>query len=432
MNPDDRSPASHGGVRSRVRPVHFALLSSVGTGLAGQAALVVSGILVARILGVENRGHLALLMILPSLIAQIGGLGVWLSVTFFVAREPGSTRGILQRLSRFLVAQGLLLTALHVLALVLVFGGADRDVQLSAALTLPAVPAHLAQLYGLAVLQGQQRFRAFNLCRLAPGLLYALAALAVFLADVRTLPMVTACYLGTLVTGASALPVAWRHVRPEPAGAASPTIREMVRFGTRAMLGSASPTDGFGLDQAIVGVFLSSRALGLYVVGFAFTNLPRFVAQSIGMVAYPNVAARADPADARRALWRFCLVGVGVSLGIVVALELAAGWLVPFFFGSSFSGSVEITRILLVSALLLSVRRVLSEAARGAGEPLLGTVAEITSLAALFPAMALLVPAFGVDGVAAALGVASGAGLAAILLGLARGRPARRRLNFVR
>lgn len=414
-------------IRPRLRPLHVALLHSVGTGLAGQGALAVSGILVARMLGVENRGHLALLNILPLLISQLGGLGIWLSVTFYVAREPSNTRGILRRLTRFVTLQALALTALHGLALLLVFGEETAEVRLAAALTILAVPASLAQLYGFAILLGQQRFRAFNVCRLVPVGLYASSTLAVFLSGARSLPIVTACYVGVVTTGAMALPIALRRLGPPAVGAGAPPLREMVTFGTRAILGSASPTDGFGLDQAAVGLFLSRGDLGLYVVGLAFTNLPRFVAQSIGMIAYPNVAAREDPRDARRALWRFFWVTSALCLAVVVGLELAVGWLIPFCFGESFSGAVGITRILLVSALLLSARRVLSDGARGAGEPGLGTAAEITSLVVLFPAMAVMTLALGVDGAATALAVASGAGLTAIAIGLWRARLGRPR-----
>jgi len=316
--------------------------------------------------------------------------------------------------------QALLLTMIHGVALLLVFGDETPRVQLAAAFTICAVPAMLAQLYGLAVLQGQQRFRAFNLCRLAPAVLYALSAFAVFLAGKGTLLVITACYVGALLGGGVASVIALRGLGASPARARPPALKQMIKFGAKGFLGSASPTDGFGLDQAVVGLFLSSSALGLYVVGLAFTNLPRFVAQSIGMVAYPNVAARADPGDARRTLWRFFWLGLSICLAIVAGLELTVGWLLPLLFGRSFSGAVEITRILLVSAMLLSARRVLSDAARGAGQATLGTIAEVASWVALFPAMALLVPAFGVEGVAAALAISSGSGLAAIVIGLIR------------
>ena len=45
----------------------------------------------------------------------------------------------------------------------------------------------------------------------------------------------------------------------------------------------------FRLDQAVVGLFLTPAALGLYVVGLAFANLPRFIAQSVGYIAYPRI-----------------------------------------------------------------------------------------------------------------------------------------------
>jgi len=407
----------------RVRPLHAALLTSVMSGLGGQAALVISGIVAARLLGVENRGHLALLNVLPLLISQVGGLGVWLAVTFYVARDPQNTRAILRRLRSFVTGQTAILTLLHVLALLVLFGGESADVQLAALITVPAIPCMLALVYGLAILQGRQRFRALNVCRLAPASLYALLAIGLFVVDEGTLPLVTGCYVASLLAGAATLLVALRGVGDPPSDAVAPPVNEMVRFGTKAVLGSASPTDGFGLDQAAVGIFLSPSALGLYVVAFALTNLPRFVSQSIGMVAFPNVAARLDPRDARRALWRFAAVGISACLATVVALELAAGWLIPFFFGESFRGAVEIARILLISAFLLSVRRILSDAARGAGDPLLGTVSEVASWVVLLPAMIILVPMLGSEGAATALGVASVAGLLTIAVGLARTRP---------
>ena len=46
------------------------------TGFGGQAVLIISGILAARILGVEGRGYLGLLIIFPIVLCQLGGLGL--------------------------------------------------------------------------------------------------------------------------------------------------------------------------------------------------------------------------------------------------------------------------------------------------------------------------------------------------------------------
>ena len=92
-----------------------------------------------------------------------------------------------------------------------------------------------------------------------------------------------------------------------------------------------SPVELLRIDQAVVGLFLSTASLGLYVVALSFTNLTRFVAQSVGMVAYPHIAAEKDRARAWQSMWRFVGVATVVCSALVMAMEVSVGWLVPFF-----------------------------------------------------------------------------------------------------
>jgi O-antigen/teichoic acid export membrane protein len=177
----------------------------------------------------------------------------------------------------------------------------------------------------------------------------------------------------------------------------------MMGFGIRGLLGYVSPIETFRLDQAIIGLFLSPAALGLYVVGVSFTNLPRFLAQSIGMVAYPRIASAADSRESYRLTWRYFTLAVIISLIIVAPLEATADVLIPFFFGQEFEDAVPVARILLAGAVILGGRRVLADGARGMGYPGAGSIAEISSWAALLPALVVFVPAFGINGVSLAL-----------------------------
>ncbi len=69
----------------------------------------------------------------------------------------------------------------------------------------------------------------------------------------------------------------------------------MVAFGAKGLLGANSPIEYYRVDQAVVGLFLTPVALGLYSVALAFTNLPRSIANSLGVVAYPHVAVQRTP-----------------------------------------------------------------------------------------------------------------------------------------
>jgi O-antigen/teichoic acid export membrane protein len=185
-----------------------------------------------------------------------------------------------------------------------------------------------------------------------------------------------------------------------------------------------SPLETLRLDQAIIGLFLSPAALGLYVVGVAFTNLPRFVAQSIGVVAYPHVTAQHDAALARRSMWRFLIVSVIVSAAVIVPLEVLAGSVVPIFFGVAFAQAVPIMQILLVSSLFLSARRVLTDTSRGIGQPGIGTAAEIAAWISLVPGIALLAPLYGAVGVALAFTISAAVSLVALIAMVVLRQPA--------
>jgi O-antigen/teichoic acid export membrane protein len=76
--------------------------------------------------------------------------------------------------------------------------------------------------------------------------------------------------------------------------------------------------------------------------------------------------------------------------GIVLCLEALCGALVPVLFGAEFTEAVGITRILLLSALIMSLKRVLNDCARGLGHPDYGLQAELASWLPLVPGFLLI------------------------------------------
>ncbi len=397
------------------------LAGSILAAVLGQGALIVSGVLSARILGVQDRGYLALLVLFPAVLAQIGSLGLPLAATFELSRNRARAADLVRTLASPALAQAGCLVVLHAGILAAVFWSDPHAVRVGALLSLGAVPAILAQSYGLAFLQGRQRFAAFNTLRTLPAATYSLAVLVIFLAGGGNLQWVAVGWVASsLAVGAVTLLIALRPLPLKTARRQASSLSAMLRFGLKGLLGWTSPIETFRLDQAIVGLFLSPVALGLYVVGLAFANLPRFIAQSIGYIAYPRVASREGRA-AWAEMWQFFLLTVAASSLVVVGLELSVSRLVPWIFGASFSGAVTLTRILLVGALFLSARRVLTDGAQGLGRPGLGTIAEISSWVFLVPALAIFTPLLGARGVALALSVSAALSFG-VLLALVSGR----------
>ncbi|MDQ6897997.1 MAG: oligosaccharide flippase family protein [Candidatus Dormibacteraeota bacterium] len=392
-----------------------AAAGSLLSGLFSQGILAISGILLARYLGPENRGYLALFVLIPLAISQLGELGLPTAAAYHIAKNPCAARTIVRVLRGPFLAQCLLLSAVQALVMVAVFSRAAPTVYLAALASVPQVSSVILLDYGLAILQGQQRFLSFNVLRTVPGVFNAFAAVAVWRGKADLVATTILLMLAALLAGAITVAVALGGLRRLGAREPAPTRTSMLRFGTRSLIGSLYPIETFRLEQLLIGWLLSPATLGIYVAAVAFTNLPRFVAQSLGLVAYPRIAAQRSLIRRRQLTWRYFLFSTALCSLTVATLELVIGPLVPALFGERFAAAVPVARLLLVGTLFLSARRILAESLKGAGYPGAGTVAEMVSLALLLIVMLPLTDSFGLLGVAASVSVAGAGSLAVVL-----------------
>jgi O-antigen/teichoic acid export membrane protein len=372
---------------------------------------MVSGVLVARSLGPEDRGYLALVVLVPTILTAVANLGLPLATTYYVARDRSRAAPIARSVLRDAVGQAVVIIAAQLVILWIVFADEPERVKVAGLISLAALPGILAQQYGLALLQGLQRFAAFNTLRTTPAAMYALGVLMVFVLGIDHLVEIASVWVAAQASvGVVTLGFALRRLPADAPQSSAVSRAQLMKFGLKSFIGYVSPVETFRLDQAVIALFLTPAALGLYVVSLTLTNLPRFVAQSIGMVAYPEVASISDPQAARRRMWRYVVVGALITALVIAPLEVMAGLLVRFFFGDEFGGAESITRILLLGTFFVGLRRVLADGARGAGYPGLGTIAEVASWMSFLPALALLLP-LGGRGVALALSFAWGVSL---------------------
>ena len=137
-----------------------------------QVLLIVSGVLVARSLGPEDRGYLALLVVVSGICVLVGSAGIPTAVTYYVARNRGHAGGIVRSLAAPASVQ-VGVTAIVQLVVLLALSRTIRaELRLQRLVSLLLVPGILSQTYGLAVLQGQERFRPFNILRILPTATY--------------------------------------------------------------------------------------------------------------------------------------------------------------------------------------------------------------------------------------------------------------------
>jgi O-antigen/teichoic acid export membrane protein len=369
------------------------------------AAVFVGSVLIARMLGLEGRGVVAAAVLLPTIVAYAGELGIPAAAGYLIGErktERGAVVGTASTLGIGLSA-ALVVVSLVVTLIVPLPDGA-RGLALAFALF---VPLNLLQRVHLAVLQAELRMRAFNAVRVAGAFVYVcgLAVLPVLGAD-DTRGVVGALLVGNAVWLALAAACAVR--RPLRAWDAA-VARRLFGYGLRAHLGSMSPLDSLRLDQLVLAIFLPAHALGLYVTAMSVAISNRLLGVSFGIVAFP-VAARTPRGHGRSVLLRLLAVTALLSAA-AAALEIVFGRdLLRILFPPEFADAYPALVILALASILMNVRGVTGDWLRGGGRPGAATIAEAVSLAVLLPGFVLLWNG-RVTGVATVVLVASAAAL---------------------
>ncbi|WP_293374293.1 oligosaccharide flippase family protein [Nevskia sp.] len=391
-----------------------AMVASTG---AGQAALIVTGVVAARGLGPEDRGHFALVTLVPPVLSQVVQFGIPIAVTYVLASDRGMGKAVRGELFRIVLMQLLLAAALTVAAVFILLPQVDKTLVVPALFMVPAVVALIIQEYTYATLQGLDRFGHVAVARLLPSLLYALMAATLWIRDQVTVTTMSAAWAAAYSLSAIiGLLIARRIGLPRADSEGTKTAGEMVRFGARSFIGTLAPMDVLRFDQILGGILLTPYSLGIYVVAQAFSALPKIVAANIGYVVYVDTANRmAENPKQVSALFmkviRLSLLGAVPCIALVVLLPT----LNLFMFGAEFEDAALSSQILVGAAWVSACRRLISEFAKGLGKPEIQTASEIAICLAAAGLAYWLCSPYGFLGLAVAV---AGSQIIALLLSI--------------
>jgi O-antigen/teichoic acid export membrane protein len=369
---------------------------------------VATGILAARLLGTEGRGHLAAIQLWPSFIATLAMLGLPESLVYFSARDATRSGERLASAVTLALMAAVPFGVAGYLLMPLLLSPQPLQVIHSARTYLLIIPifALVGMLYH--PLRGRGHFLAWNLLRTMPSVGWLLLLLFSAGASVSA-HQLAARYL--LILGVLIIPVTWtvRKLLPGPYVPRRELFGPLVAYGLPNAATTVPQALNLRLDQMIIAGLFPADALGLYVVAVAWGNATQPLLSAIGTVLFPSVASRAGSERRSHAFMQGLHLAVLVGLALCGVLVLAAPWVLPFFFGAEFSAAVPSAQVMTVAGALWGVNLVIEEGMRGLGRPGAVLRAEIGGLITTAIALVLLLPILELIGAALAsvLGYAS-------------------------
>ena len=364
-----------GGLLGRLRPRGGGLggvLLMVGGTLATQVMALGTGIVTARLLGVEGRGQVALVMAVATLVARLtlgGSLPV--AVAQLLARDRLTAKTAMRPLAARWALLGTIPSVVAGGYLYLVLDDVEPGLRLALALGVTAA-AYLVMSTNLlaAALQGElasvSRLISGGLLLQAP--FFVVIVTAFLLGWTGSSGDVVLIYVVSAVIG---LALCWRLLRPRSSGSGQAALdRTEVRRLTRANYVNAIGTiDGVGLDRNLVGALLGTVSLGLYSAATAVANFSTMVGTAAATVLLPRLAAAHDKPEERARLLRLWLpAAAGMIVLVVVGLQLVVAPLIELAFGSAFAPAIACARWLVVADGLLGFRRILIAVLQARGQ----------------------------------------------------------------
>jgi O-antigen/teichoic acid export membrane protein len=386
--PERDVPGSTAPSAPRAGSLSAVVARTTAANVAVPISALVTGPLLARYLGVADRGALAAVLAPLQLVTMLAAIGMPEAVAYFVAGRRAPLGQALRIGLALGLASGLVAAAALIVLAPVLLRKAPEYIGLMRWMCVLVV-------ISMAMAQGMRRFDLMNAERWI-SVVTRLPLLAVFaVAGALTVP--SAAWI-TYGTGAAAMAVLWFILR-EPSEAVAPDpqlARRLLAFGMPAWLGSVATYLVLRIDQALIAPLVGVVELGYYAVAVSLAEVPSTLHLAVRDVMFATATNRGDPsliADSSRIL-------IAVTAAFAVVGAALCPWVVPLLFGEGFAPAVRMSQILLFAGIPAGVSTAVGAGLLSAGQPRARSIAQVAGLIVNVGLLFVLVPPLGAIGAA--------------------------------
>ncbi len=361
---------------------------------------LISGSLVARMLGPIGKGELSVIQIISTLIATLLASGIPASVVYFVASDKNNSS------SYYFI--GILISLLTSIPLIgiayfvtpLFLSNYNSNIILAAQIYLIFIPLTIITSFTLAYFQGLNKISTWNYLRLFAGVAWVLPVVAMYISGLRDAILFSQIYLVfAFLSAILFFYVSFKSINP---------LLRIEKKVTKPLLSKGIPNtistflqqNNIRLDQLAIAYFLAPFELGIYVVAQAWStaSLPLMNVFSLNVVPY---IASLDMNESKKyAASRIIRTSVFLSILVTLLLLIITEPMIKILFGYNFINAIYIAYILISFSLFFDVKVVLSEVLRSYGRAKFIMYAELTGTFFYSIFLVMSAKTYGLKGIA--------------------------------
>jgi O-antigen/teichoic acid export membrane protein len=380
-----------------------------------------AGVIVARQLGAEGRGHFAAIVAWYSVALVLADIGQTGSVTYHVARFPKRAARFVASARTVMLCGGFIIGAVGI-ALSGLLAGSDSDVTLAYRIAFSSCVLQAFAGPFVFALQGAALER-WNQARLIQPASYFLIIVGFVL--IGDLTLITVSWALLISIGIQGL-TAWVHCsRLNLTGGRSDraTTRPLLAFGLPHGASAIPATLGGNIDKIALSRVVQPAELGQYAVASTVISLGALLVAAVGNVMFPLLSKAGLSAKDRHAAERRSLgvTAVGATISCV-CLAASGQWLIPLVFGPGFEDATRLVFWLIPAVVASTAAYLVGDLLRARRMPAAVAVAQWLGVVVTASGIGLLAPSYGLEGTAVATGLGQSVCLIASLVALRRAR----------
>ncbi|MCA9886948.1 MAG: oligosaccharide flippase family protein [Anaerolineae bacterium] len=361
-----------------------------------------NSVVLANGLGVSGRGELGIAMLWPTLLANVGSLGLIESTLFFSSQGSNESLNAVfgNALVGTLILSAVFVSLGYVLLPVVLSAQSVYLIMISRAFLI-FVPFGMLLGHEANILRAHLKIIHFNILRLIIPVGSLLVAITFLLLGHLSIEIVIVSHVclgvmaliyGTLLLFGTGLIT---NIRINPS-----LMTKMLTYGIKVFLGTISSLANLRLDQVLLTTIVSPTEFGLYVVAAKLASISSMLAEVVTMVAVPKIGQAQDLSKRIAALIstfrKFWWLTVGLKILFSAAIPIA----LPLIYGADFAPAVPICLLLVLGSLFWDAKLLLAGGAQIINKPTYGSIAEGIAVVFTIVLLAFLIPTLGITGAA--------------------------------
>ncbi|QYA44587.1 oligosaccharide flippase family protein [Macrococcoides bohemicum] len=359
-------------------------------------------ILIARSLGPDKQGEYALFTLIPTIIYNLGNLGIGSSLIYLVNSNNEKKYEYLNMVLKIIYLLSMLNTLFGGILMYLYFNYSNIDINFKEMLILYLlIPILFLNNILINFFQALKMYKYFSTLSIIPKLIQLILLIGIILFDTNTVLLTIMTFLiSNFISIILSLSSIYKVMEKIPKSNEKINVREIFEYGLKNHLANTITFVNYRFDQFMLGIFTNTYQIGIYNIAIIIVEKIWAITTPITTVLFPelsSIKAKDERLKITTKVTRILFVS-NIILGLLCYAFMPI--FIKLIFGKEYIQSIEVINILLIGILLMSIDKIISNDFASIGKAEINLrVTNITFIINMVLGF-ILIPTFGMKGAA--------------------------------